>query len=59
MTEQAVAQPSAPVDYWDFADTKSKAQGSMKAANIIRIVQTVLFTAVAGFAVSVVVAGPW
>lgn len=31
----------------------------MEAANIIRIVQTVLFTAVAGFAISVVVAGHW
>lgn len=31
----------------------------MKADNIIRVVQTVLFTAVAAFAISVVVAGHW
>lgn len=31
----------------------------MKTENIIRIVQTVLFTAVAAFAISVVVAGHW
>jgi hypothetical protein len=59
MAEQAEVQPSAPVDYWDLADSKAKAQGGTKLANVIRIVQTVLFAAVAGFAISVVVAGHW
>ena len=59
MAEQAEVQPSAPVDYWDLADNKAKAQGGTKLANVIRIVHTVLFAAIAGFAISVVVAGHW
>jgi hypothetical protein len=58
MTDQPEAPPSAPVDYWNDDDAPNTIRG-VRAANIIRIVQTVIFTAVAGFAISVVVAGHW
>jgi hypothetical protein len=60
MTDQPEAKPSEPIaDYWDLHDAAPKREGFAKAENIIRIVQTVLGAAVAGFAISVVVAGHW
>lgn len=60
MTDQPEVQPSTPVaDHRDLDDHTPKKAGFMKAENIIRMVQTVLLTAVAGFAISVVVAGHW
>lgn len=58
MTGLAGPQPPTPVDYWDAGDATPKGTGT-RAANVIRIVQTVLFVIVAGFFVSVVVAGHW